>query len=84
MLKNRESTLRVAIFREFKEINNIFTVESSFCGCDQGPFANKHFRMNDIQNVGRDLMVALLVWSDVITSNDLININTSIYKKQLP
>ena len=39
MSKSKESTARVAMYRELN-ITNIFTMEASFCGADKGVLAN--------------------------------------------
>ena len=52
--KSKESTARVVLFKNLK-IPNIFTLESSFCGNEHGPFKDKHFTREDLQQVGKDL-----------------------------
>lgn len=45
--KSKEATARVAMFNELK-IPTIYTIESSFCGMDMGPFANYHFSTDNL------------------------------------
>jgi len=40
--KAKESTARVVMWKELG-ITNSFTLEASFCGADQGKFADYHF-----------------------------------------
>ena len=40
--KSKESTMRVVMWKELG-ITNTFTAEASFCGCDQGKYADYHF-----------------------------------------
>lgn len=37
--KSKEATARVALYKELKNVPNIFTMESSFAGVDFGPAA---------------------------------------------
>lgn len=41
--KSKESTARVALYKELKTCPNIFTIESSFSGLDMGPQKGMHF-----------------------------------------
>ena len=59
--KSKDSTARVALFKDLK-IPNIFTMESSFCGNDQGPHAGKHFTRSALECVGADLCRTLLLY----------------------
>lgn len=43
--KAKESTARVAVWKEMG-ITNTFTLEASFCGADQGKFADYHFNID--------------------------------------
>ncbi len=52
--KSKDATARVALFKELR-IPNIFTMESSFCGNDKGPFEGKHFTTESLESVGRDV-----------------------------
>ena len=54
----------MALFKEMK-IPNIYTMESSFCGNDQGPLKGKHFTQADLCSVGRDLCRSLLLYSGI-------------------
>ena len=36
--RSREATARVAVWRDFK-IKRSYTMESSYCGCDQGIYS---------------------------------------------
>ena len=41
--KSKESTARVAMYKELKSCSNIFTMESSFSGLDMGAQKGMHF-----------------------------------------
>ncbi|XP_011503362.1 PREDICTED: cytosolic carboxypeptidase 1-like [Ceratosolen solmsi marchali] len=56
--KKKESTARVAIWREFGVVRS-YTLESSFCGCDQGPLAGYHLNIKHLQDVGQDFCKTL-------------------------
>ena len=60
--KSKESTMRVALFKDLK-IPNIFTLEASFCGADFGSYRNLHFSAEVLQKMGEDLCKALIVLS---------------------
>ncbi|XP_034935304.1 cytosolic carboxypeptidase 1-like isoform X2 [Chelonus insularis] len=60
--RNKESTARVAIWRQLGVAS--YTMESSFCGCDQGPLAGFHLDTVHLKNVGRDFCQALSFLKD--------------------
>jgi len=41
--KSKESTARISLYKELRTVPNIFTMESSFSGCDMGSHEGKHF-----------------------------------------
>jgi hypothetical protein len=45
--KSKEATARVSMFNELK-VPAIYTMESSFCGNDTGPYANYHFSTDNL------------------------------------
>lgn len=65
MTKDKESTLRICLYRELKNVINVFTMETSFCGCDKGPFKKLHFTVDDYMNMGRDLLLCMMIYFDV-------------------
>ncbi|XP_074098473.1 cytosolic carboxypeptidase 1 isoform X4 [Cotesia typhae] len=62
--RNKESTARVAIWRQLG-VARSYTMESSFCGCDQGPLAGLHLDTVHLRNVGRDFCQALAFLKDI-------------------
>ncbi len=60
--KSKEATARVAMFNELK-IPSIYTIESSFCGNDEGPFKNYHFSTDNLMQTGKDFCRTLFVYS---------------------
>jgi hypothetical protein len=58
MQKTKESTLRITMFKELS-IPNVFTLESSFAGHN-----DHHFSAIDLMDLGRDLCLALLKYSE--------------------
>jgi len=62
--RSKEATARVAMFNELK-IPAIYTMESSFCGSDQGPFKNYHFSTDNLMQAGRDFCRSLFVYCAV-------------------
>jgi hypothetical protein len=72
--KSKEATARVALFKELKNVSNIFTMESSFCGNDLGKFAGYHFTSESLEQIGRDFCRTLLAYSDIHIPEELQNI----------
>jgi hypothetical protein len=52
------------MFNEIK-ISAIYTMESSFCGMDEGPFASYHFSTENLMQTGRDFCRTLLLFNTV-------------------
>ena len=64
--KSKESTARVAVYKELQgAVPNVFTMESSFCGNDHGPFAGHHFTVANLMSVGRDFCRTLLTYCGI-------------------
>ena len=64
--KSKESTARVAVYKELQgAVPNVFTMESSFCGNDHGPFAGHHFTVANFMSVGRDFCRTLLIYCGI-------------------
>ena len=49
--KSKEATARIAMFNEVK-IPAIYTMESSFCGSNIGPYQNYHFSTDNLMQTG--------------------------------
>ncbi|XP_076245473.1 cytosolic carboxypeptidase 1 isoform X2 [Calliopsis andreniformis] len=56
--RNKESTARVAIWRQLG-VSRSYTMESSFCGCDQGVLAGLHLDTKHLKTIGQDFCQAL-------------------------
>lgn len=52
------------MYNELK-IPGIYTMESSFCGNDQGPFKNFHFSTDNLMQAGRDFCRSLFIYQAV-------------------
>jgi cytosolic carboxypeptidase protein 2/3 len=61
--KAKESTARVVIWKE-QGITNSFTLEASFCGADQGKFADYHFNTDMLQEIGHRFCDTILDFCD--------------------
>lgn len=59
--KSKESTARMSLFNELK-CPAIYTIESSFCGNDIGPYKNYHFSTNNLMQTGRDFCRTLMLY----------------------
>ncbi|XP_043505081.1 cytosolic carboxypeptidase 4-like isoform X1 [Polistes fuscatus] len=78
--RNKESTARVAIWRELG-ISRSYTMESSFCGCDQGKLAGLHFDTDHLKDVGRDFCQALAMMKD---ADENLNIDKILMGETIP
>ncbi|XP_066585231.1 cytosolic carboxypeptidase 1-like isoform X3 [Prorops nasuta] len=56
--RNKESTARVVIWRQLG-VSRSYTMESSFCGCDQGSLAGLHLHTRHLKSIGQDFCQAL-------------------------
>lgn len=80
--KGREATARAVVARELM-IGNSFTLEASFCGSDFGIFANTHFSIAQLLDVGRSLCCSLFDYSipDPTTRSELLEeSNLNVWK----
>lgn len=55
--------MRVVMWKELG-ITNTFTCEASFCGCDQGKFADYHFNQDLLQEMGHRICDTILDFCD--------------------
>lgn len=60
----KEGTARIAVYRELN-IPNIFTMEASFCGADQGEYQDSHFTTEAYMKAGQKLLEAMIVYFNV-------------------
>ena len=61
--KDRETTGRVVVWKEFNIINS-FTLEASFCGSTSGKFSDCHFTPNQYRDIGKTFCTTLLEFSE--------------------
>ena len=64
MNRSKEGTARIAMLKELN-IPNVFTMEASFCGADQGDYKDQHFTTEALMNAGRKILEALIVYSKI-------------------
>lgn len=69
--KSKESTARVALYKDLKTCPNIFTMESTFSGMDTGPNKGMHLSTDDLESLGRDLCRTVLVYCDIYIPPEL-------------
>ena len=79
--KSKESTARVALFKELRSVNCIYTMESSFAGVDQGKHAGIHFTAEMLGSLGRDLCRSILAYSNIFVPEELRSL--PMFKKML-
>lgn len=69
----KESTARMSIFNELKGHPCIYTMESSFCGNDEGPFAKYHFSTDNLMQTGVDFCRAILIHQAIPSPNSIMD-----------
>lgn len=57
--QNRESTARITLWRELN-LKFSYTMESSYCGCDQGPYKDCHLGILQLREMGMKFCQAIL------------------------
>ncbi|XP_036909564.1 cytosolic carboxypeptidase 4-like [Sturnira hondurensis] len=58
--KSRASTARVVVWREMG-VSRSYTMESSYCGCNQGPYKGLQFGTRELEEMGAMFCLGLLV-----------------------
>ena len=71
MQKSKESTARVALFKELKNVPNIYTMESSFAGLDMGKAAGLHLTTDMLETLGHDSCRSLLIYCNIFIPPEL-------------
>ncbi|XP_046628636.1 cytosolic carboxypeptidase 1-like isoform X1 [Neodiprion virginianus] len=61
--RSKESTARVTVWRQLG-VARSYTMESSFCGCDQGSLAGFHLDTEHLRDIGQDFCQALSMMKD--------------------
>ncbi|CAG9336270.1 unnamed protein product [Blepharisma stoltei] len=64
MQKSKDATLRITMFKEAR-VPNVYTLEASFCGPNFGPYASSHHTAKQLQEMGKQLCLALAVYSEI-------------------
>lgn len=57
--KSKETTARVVVWRQIRVVRS-YTMESSYCGCDQGPYRGLHISTRELHEMGKKFCEALL------------------------
>ncbi|ODN03805.1 Cytosolic carboxypeptidase 1 [Orchesella cincta] len=70
--KSRETTARVAVWREFG-ITRSFTLECSYCGCDRGPSKGVSFGTSQLWEIGEALCESIATMECKIQSQQKLN-----------
>ncbi|XP_017707406.1 PREDICTED: cytosolic carboxypeptidase 4-like [Rhinopithecus bieti] len=58
--KSRASTARVVVWREMG-VSRSYTMESSYCGCNQGPYQGLQFGTRELEEMGAMFCLGLLI-----------------------
>ncbi|XP_077630379.1 cytosolic carboxypeptidase 4, partial [Crocuta crocuta] len=72
--KSRASTARVVVWREMG-VSRSYTMESSYCGCNQGPYQGLQFGTSELEEMGAMFCLSLLMLElkSVSCSHQLLN-----------
>ena len=60
MPRFKRGTGRIHLYKELA-IENIFTIETSYFGCNQGKYINQYFNIDMLKEIGRDICRAILL-----------------------
>ena len=63
--KSKTSTARVALFKELRTCDVIYTLESAFSGVDFGEHKGYHLSTEMLQRMGQDLCRTLLIYEKI-------------------
>ena len=69
--KSKEATARVALYKELKNVPNIFTMESTFAGVDFGPAAGQHMTEAMLETLGHDSCRSILIYCNLYVPQEL-------------
>ncbi|XP_021120451.1 cytosolic carboxypeptidase 4 isoform X1 [Heterocephalus glaber] len=58
--KSRASTARVVVWREVG-VSRSYTMETSYCGCNRGPYKGLQFRTSELEEMGAMFCLGLLI-----------------------
>ncbi|KAI5707780.1 hypothetical protein M8J77_009686, partial [Diaphorina citri] len=61
--RSKESTARITIWREYGVVRS-YTMESTYCGFDQGSFKDTHINISHLRETGASVCVALAALHD--------------------
>jgi hypothetical protein len=81
MPKFKKGTGRIHLFEELN-IENIFTLETSYFGCVNGKYSNQYLTVEKLQNIGRDICVGFLyLFYHNNKNNVFMNLSLNNYPK---
>jgi len=75
MPKYKKGTGRINLFKELN-LENVFTLETSYFGCNSGRYQNKYFTSETLQEIGRDICYGILLYH--YHSNTLLGIENNL------
>ena len=77
MPKYKKGTGRINLFKELN-VENVFTLETSYFGCNSGKYENKYFNSETLQEIGRDICYGILL---LHYHNNINNINNKLFNE---
>ena len=76
MPKYKRGTGRINLYKEFN-LENVFTLETSYFGCNSGNYQNKYFTCETLQEIGRDVCNGILLYH--YHTNNILGIENNLY-----
>ena len=76
MPKYKRGTGRINLYKEFN-LENVFTLETSYFGCNSGNYQNKYFTCETLQEIGRDVCNGILLYH--YHTNIILGIENKLY-----
>ena len=58
MPKYKRGTGRINLFQELDN-ENVFTLETSYFGCNQGKYINQYFNIEMLKEIGKDICLGI-------------------------
>jgi hypothetical protein len=75
MHKSKEATARLSMFKEIR-VPAVYTMETSFCGANQGAYEGMHFNSDMLMEAGRKILFALIVYCEIDVKQTLKEIRS--------
>ncbi|XP_046861355.1 cytosolic carboxypeptidase 1-like [Xenia sp. Carnegie-2017] len=79
---SKETTARVVVWREF-DISRSYTMESTYCGADQGPYKGMHLGTKELEEMGRCFCAGLVKLGNSASITALLDVSSNVTLDEL-